>query len=143
MASFGDAVVPQKRKRVYTPEEAARRNSREYKDQKNARARELRLLNPEIRQRERRKELRVKFGITLEDWETKLASQGHRCACCGSDNPRCKKGWIWDHNHDTGAHRGMLCWRCNVLLGQLGDTARKVQETCDMFLTYLSKHGET
>jgi len=45
--------------------------------------------------------------------------QGHACAMCG-DKPTDKKLGV-DHNHKTGAIRGLLCGTCNTALGMLKD----------------------
>lgn len=34
------------------------------------------------------------------------------CAACGTTGPR-----HWDHDHQTGKHRGLLCPGCNLALG--------------------------
>lgn len=61
-----------------------------------------------LRQRCRR------VGITLEQyWEVMDRQQGI-CACC-SINPATEL----DHDHKTGQFRGILCQRCNLLIGWL------------------------
>jgi Recombination endonuclease VII len=72
--------------------------------------------------------LRRAYGISLADWEKLFASQGHRCAGCGSFDPKSKKGWHTDHDHETGKVRGILCSTCNVALGQVGDSVRVLRE---------------
>jgi len=36
------------------------------------------------------------------------------------------KGLALDHDHTTGKFRGWLCDRCNLAIGLLGDTLRRV-----------------
>ena len=43
-----------------------------------------------------------------------LAEQGGVCAICG--NPPKTRGLSIDHDHKTGAVRGLLCFRCNRAL---------------------------
>ena len=48
------------------------------------------------------------------------AKQGNVCAICGraftkADYP------VLDHDHDTGEVRGLLCHRCNAVLGLATD----------------------
>lgn len=46
-------------------------------------------------------------------------SQARRCAICQSDEAG--RFWTVDHDHTTGAIRGILCWHCNVGLGHFRD----------------------
>src|SRR6266566_9976904 len=62
------------------------------------------------------------YGITLEDYERLLARQGGTCAICHSTGRKAKARWNEhyldvDHDHETGQVRGLLCRRCNILLG--------------------------
>lgn len=66
------------------------------------------------------------FGLTREDEERMLEQQGGGCGVCGStDEPR---SFDIDHDHETGAFRGLLCGRCNKGLGLLGDTEHSVKQ---------------
>jgi hypothetical protein len=86
--------------------------------------------------RTRHKELRRRYGITLAEYEARLAAQGSRCACCGSEDPGGPSFRV-DHDHATGAIRGLLCNRCNSGIGMLGDTPEGVAKA----LTYLQASG--
>ena len=70
---------------------------------------------------DRKSHLKRKYGLTLEGFEALLASQGGGCAICGkadADNV--------DHDHETGQVRGILCWNCNIAIGQFEDDADRV-----------------
>jgi hypothetical protein len=77
--------------------------------------------------REKRKiEMRTRrlkgFGLTEEAYDSILAKQGSGCAICGA-----KEGWkgkrlAVDHDHETGAVRGLLCDRCNTAIGKFEDS---------------------
>lgn len=59
-----------------------------------------------------------KYGLTRESYDTLLSRQEGTCAICkdntaGSDSRR----FHVDHDHDTGAVRGLLCSRCNQMIG--------------------------
>ena len=55
--------------------------------------------------------------MTEADAAEMLERQGGVCAICQS-----APAIHIDHDHRTGAVRGMLCFRCNAALGQLGDS---------------------
>lgn len=62
-----------------------------------------------------RNNLRRKFGITPEDYATMLEAQGGVCLICQA--PPKKHRLAVDHDHATGAIRGLLCSKCNSALG--------------------------
>jgi hypothetical protein len=92
--------------------------------------------------KERKRKLLSKWGLTSEQWEEIFNFQDRRCACCGTATAGAKKGWMVDHNHATKAIRGIICTRCNTTLGMLGDDAGSVVEACLEFLSYLMRSGD-
>jgi hypothetical protein len=81
--------------------------------------------------------LKFKYGLTRRDVCAILIKQNGYCDCCGVDLENTK--WCIDHNHKTGAVRGLLCYGCNTGIGKLGGTLEGVQKAD----AYLRKHGET
>lgn len=72
--------------------------------------------------------LRTKYGITQEEYETRLERQGLKCAVCRSPSPKSRRGvFVVDHCHYTGRVRGLLCTPCNTAIGNLGDTLAGVE----------------
>ena len=67
------------------------------------------------------KNLKHKFGITLEDYDAMLELQGGKCGICSSEEPKGKRFSV-DHNHNTGEVRGLLCNPCNTAIGLLKDS---------------------
>lgn len=65
----------------------------------------------------RRWNLAKRYGITLEQYAEMWSRQGGLCGVCQKSHRR----MVVDHDHDTGAVRGILCHRCNICLGGLGD----------------------
>ena len=62
------------------------------------------------------------YGLSPAEYDRLLALQGGRCAICRG-RPKSKR-LATDHNHKTGAVRGLLCSRCNAeALGALHDSA--------------------
>jgi Autographiviridae endonuclease VII len=57
-----------------------------------------------------------KYGLTLDDYQTMLAAQAGGCAICGAP-PSEGQSLHVDHDHDTGAVRGLLCFTCNAGIG--------------------------
>lgn len=61
------------------------------------------------------------YEITAEEYDALLAWQGGRCYVCGQV-PRVRRLAV-DHDHATGAVRGLLCanddWGCNVSLARV------------------------
>jgi nitrate/TMAO reductase-like tetraheme cytochrome c subunit len=69
----------------------------------------------------RAKNLRNRFGMSLEEYDQMLEKQNGQCKICGTDTPGNKGRFVVDHNHATGEVRGLLCWSCNVGIGHLQD----------------------
>lgn len=71
-----------------------------------------------------RKDWLKKYGLTIEQYDSMLARQDGSCAICKSTEPRMKNaGRLYvDHCHETGEVRGLLCFRCNTMLGNAGDS---------------------
>jgi Recombination endonuclease VII len=98
---------------------------------------EWREKNREYRRLNHRPEwLRLRYGLTLEQYDEILASQNGVCAIC--EQPPGKYRLCVDHNHATKARRGLLCHRCNTALARL--EAFMDWET--RARAYLNKHGE-
>ena len=70
----------------------------------------------------RKYQLRSYYGITLEDYDRILSAQNGVCAICHagiSNNGNGSRYLNVDHDHKLNVVRGLLCRRCNVLLGYL------------------------
>ncbi len=68
--------------------------------------------DPGVKRRDRDGHLRRRFGITIEQYESRLEAQGGGCAICGRGEPDGGSLHV-DHDHDTGRVRALLCVRCN------------------------------
>ena len=62
--------------------------------------------------------LKVRYGITLEQYNDLYQRQNAVCAVCHKPNSNGKPLFV-DHNHTTGQVRGLLCSTCNTALGML------------------------
>lgn len=69
----------------------------------------------------RRSKLKMKYGITLEEYATLLEKQGGACAICKQPPPD-NTYLAVDHDHETKTVRGLLCLFCNTALGMFMDS---------------------
>jgi len=77
-------------------------------------------------------------GLTTDDYAEMFIAQGGKCASCGKEPPlRAGKPCrlCVDHDHKTGKVRGLLCWRCNMALGNVDDSPETLQKLHD-YLTH-------
>ena len=57
-------------------------------------------------------------GISQPQYNALLAAQAHRCAVCQCDLREKKTAHVHiDHDHVSGAIRGVLCANCNYAVG--------------------------
>ncbi len=92
----------------------------------------------ETRQREitqivRRKRER-QFGVTHDEFLALLSAQAGVCAICGDGNQG-KRQLSVDHDHATGALRGILCDRCNPMLGYARDNIAVLRAAIEYLTT--------
>ena len=83
--------------------------------------------NEGLRKQNRSNQMRCVYGIDAAEFERMSREQGGLCACCGR-LPRGGRhpGLHVDHDHKTGAVRGLLCHHCNFGLGQFGDSVDRL-----------------
>jgi len=82
----------------------------------------------------RSRNLRIKFKLSVEQYEEMLASQNGVCKICGRP-PRNKRLAV-DHDHETGDIRGLLCGPCNTALSHVELTSNFSRKA----LKYLEKN---
>jgi len=92
------------------------------------------------KQSARKTKLRLRYGISEEAYQRMLSAQDGRCAICGTQDP-CSRWGVFhvDHDHDTGAVRGLLCHPCNVMLGKFGDSKERVLLVLEKIREYVTK----
>ena len=69
--------------------------------------------------------------MTLADYQKLYDEQNGVCAICGgiqTGRGRAKNTLAVDHNHETGAIRGLLCTNCNTGIGNLRDNIDLLQK---------------
>lgn len=87
----------------------------------------------------------IKYKLTLEMFNQFWDFQKGKCAGCESQfSHPTRKDMIFgfrpevDHDHKTGKVRGLLCRKCNDLLGKIKDN----QELLQALDRYLQRNGE-
>ncbi len=75
----------------------------------------------DYRNRIRSSGLKLRLGITNEDYFELLKEQNNQCAICNTKAEENKYFHV-DHDHVTGKIRGLLCKQCNHGLGNFRDT---------------------
>ena len=85
----------------------------------------------------RRTRLRAGYGLSVEDYDDLLETQGGVCAICQGVCPTGRRLAV-DHCHVSGVVRGLLCAMCNRSLGLLRDAPANLA-AC---LVYLAAHGK-
>ena len=66
-------------------------------------------------------------GSSLEDFEVRIQKQGKRCLICMREmrvtglRTGAQNRAVLDHDHVTGKIRGIICSRCNLVMGLMGD----------------------
>lgn len=78
--------------------------------------------------------LRQEYGLSLEQYDGLAEMQNGACAICHASISR--GGWkydslVVDHNHSTGAVRGLLCRHCNTGLGFFFDRPDFLRNAAD------------
>ena len=84
---------------------------------------------------------RKKLGIEPAEYDALLDAQDGCCAICKGlcitkTDTGIQKSLAVDHDHETGAVRGLLCARCNTAIGLLEDDPARIAAA----LAYLASH---
>ena len=82
------------------------------------------------------------YGISLQQYRDMLRVQGGKCAICSTEAPQELAGTYQsrrlsvDHCHKTGYVRGLLCTKCNTVLGLIEENPLILQKISDYIATY-------
>lgn len=72
----------------------------------------------------RERYLQKKYGISEDEYELLFAAHGGRCWICGRTT---KRRLHVEHDHKTGAIRGLACWPCNKGLQTFADDSVRLR----------------
>lgn len=78
--------------------------------------------------------LRLRFGITIEQYNILVAQSDGLCSICREPESRDRRLSL-DHDHESGEIRGFLCCRCNLLLGNIKDNIKLLQGAVEYLRT--------
>lgn len=81
----------------------------------------------------RKYNLPSKYGISVDTYKSMLQDQDNKCACCGVEFGEATA--CVDHNHRNGEVRSLLCHRCNLAAGNVGDSSERALQLAE----YLKK----
>ena len=80
-----------------------------------------------------------KLGVSRDEYLAVLHGQMGACAVCGKHEAAVAgkaRGLHLDHDHTTGKRRGILCSRCNQILGRVQEDVTLLQS----MIAYINKH---
>lgn len=109
------------------------RNRAKNKAAISARQRKYRLANPtRVALSKRGVALKCAYGLTLSDYEAMLRAQDGVCAVNGCR----RKADCVDHDHADGKVRALVCRKCNMALGLLGEDPERILGLRDYALAH-------
>ena len=85
-------------------------------------------------ERKREMQYKIRYGISLADYDILLEKQHNKCAICKTHVSQLSTRLHVDHCHTTGVVRGLLCMNCNRGIGHLQDNIEILKEA----ILYLS-----
>lgn len=87
----------------------------------------------------RRYHLLKSYGVDEQWYQDTLEAQNHACAICRKPHEESRYEMLYiDHDHVTGAARGLLCQHCNHGLGKFYDNTALLEQA----ILYLREHSE-
>lgn len=97
----------------------------------------------EYPKREIQRRLR-EYGMTAEQYEQLKMQQGNLCAICNQPETVVRLGAVRplavDHNHLTRISRGLLCQRCNVILGLVNEDPARLELAAKYLRQWEKRH---
>ena len=84
-----------------------------------------------VKKQARKRKLKQKYNISLEEYDELLLIQEHCCKICGEHQKDLKYTLHIDHCHKTNIIRGLLCDKCNHGLGLFNDNISLLQNAIE------------
>lgn len=137
-----------KRRKFSSPEDAKTARAQYLKDwiasrpkeyRTEAKKRHLKKGGPELKAKyaedQRERDLRLKYGMTVHEYDQMVIYQNGVCAICRQMESTGNRRLAVDHCHSIGKVRGLLCGQCNLAIGKMGDSPSRLRAAAD----YLEK----
>jgi hypothetical protein len=116
-------------------------NAEHYKQYRQDNAEHYKQYRQDNAERKRENNLKYNHNIFLVEYNEKFITQSGCCEICGKHQSEFKEALAWDHNHETGKARGILCFICNWQLGGYEHgRVFKDRKKCEMYDDYLKKY---
>jgi len=126
--------IAKKAKKYYEiKKEKILKNAQKYRDEHREEnkeyQRQLRRNDPNYTKKQH---LKYSFGLSLKEFKKLLKKQNNLCAICGKKetlklhSKTCLLAV--DHDHKTNKIRGLLCSRCNLMLGSVKDSIKLLKK---------------
>src|ERR1035438_897110 len=81
-----------------------------------------------------------RYGLTIKEYDKMVKTQNGLCAICHKPEKALNRGNLTnlspDHNHITKKVRGLLCRKCNDLLGRAEDSIELLQNSIEYLKHY-------
>lgn len=88
-------------------------------------------------------QIKARYGLSKNDYLAMVERQNNKCAICFNEESSVCWGKVRklaiDHDHKTGAVRGLLCFKCNIALGKVQDNKQILLN----MIAYLEEHSES
>jgi hypothetical protein len=86
--------------------------------------------------------MKFKYGLSIEEYNSMLESQNHKCMICKTPTENLKRKLAVDHCHTTNSVRGLLCGTCNTGLGQLKDSPELLRKAAEYIEFYKNRNNQ-
>lgn len=81
------------------------------------------------------------YGITMEQYDSMYAAQRGCCAICLTHQSETGRALHVDHDHETGAIRGLLCNGCNTGIGNLREDIQVLTAAIEYLRAHAAPEG--
>jgi len=78
--------------------------------------------------------LKRKYGITLANYNKMLIEQNYVCKVCHNKNNINHRLYV-DHHHESGVVRGLLCHKCNLIIGMCNEEPGRLLKIVEFIIS--------